>query len=155
MRLSLSLSSLNCSSETCLSNEQVSVCLTEALASLFIQHWHVWRCLFTGRADFSFWVVITTFSIFWGRLLFCLLQLYFDQSAKGDLVLYNSRHDQSAMGIDPMNNISIIIRIHFAVTLFQHSPLTRRVFYNNIKRERGLHHQQHQEDNIINIILEY
>jgi hypothetical protein len=48
------------------------------------------KCLFTGRADF----------------LFCLLQLSFDQSAKGDLVLYSNRHDQSAMGIDPMNNIS-------------------------------------------------
>ena len=39
-------------------------------------------------------------------------------------------------GIDLMNNTSIIIRILFAVTLFQHSPLTRRVFYNNIRRER-------------------
>jgi hypothetical protein len=39
---------------------------------------------------------------------------------------------------------SIIIRILFAVTLFQHSPLTRRVFYNSIRRERGHHHQQHQ-----------
>jgi hypothetical protein len=43
-----------------------------------------------------------------------------------------------------MNNTTIITRIHFAVTLFQQSPLTRRVFYNNIKRERGQHHQQHQ-----------
>jgi hypothetical protein len=46
-------------------------------------------------------------------------------------------------GIDLMNNTSIIIRILFAVTIFQHSPLTRRVFYNNIRRERGQHHQQH------------
>ena len=37
-----------------------------------------------------------------------------------------------------MNNTTIIIRIHFAVTLFQHSPLTRRVFYRNIRQERGL-----------------
>jgi hypothetical protein len=43
-----------------------------------------------------------------------------------------------------MNNTTIIIRIHFAVTLLQHSPLTRRVLYNNIRRERGQHHQQHQ-----------
>jgi hypothetical protein len=43
-----------------------------------------------------------------------------------------------------MNNTSIIIRILFVVTLFQHSPLTRRVFYNNIRQERGQHHQQHQ-----------
>jgi hypothetical protein len=46
-------------------------------------------------------------------------------------------------GIDLMNNTSIINRILFAVTIFQHSPLTRRVFYNNIRRERGKHHQQH------------
>jgi hypothetical protein len=43
-----------------------------------------------------------------------------------------------------MNNTSIIIRILFVVTLFQHYPLTRRVFYNNIRRERGQHHQQYQ-----------
>jgi len=42
-----------------------------------------------------------------------------------------------------MNNTSIINRTLFAVTIFQHSPLTRRVFYNNIRRERGQHHQQH------------
>jgi hypothetical protein len=46
-------------------------------------------------------------------------------------------------GINIMNNTSIIIRILFAVTIFQHSPLTRRVFYNNIRQERGHHHQQH------------
>jgi hypothetical protein len=46
-------------------------------------------------------------------------------------------------GIDLMNNTSIIIRILFAVTIFQRSPLTRRVFYNNIRRERGQPHQQH------------
>jgi hypothetical protein len=35
-----------------------------------------------------------------------------------------------------MNNNSTINRILFAVTIFQHSPLTRRVFYNIIRRER-------------------
>jgi hypothetical protein len=41
-------------------------------------------------------------------------------------------------GIDLMNNKSIINRILFAVTIFQHSPLTRRVFYNIIReRERA------------------
>jgi hypothetical protein len=50
----------------------------------------------------------------------------------------------SQKGIDLMNNTSIINRILFAVTIFQHSPLTRRVFYNNIRRER--------EGNIINNI---
>ena len=40
------------------------------------------------------------------------------------------------MVIHTMNNISIIIRTLFAVTLFKHSPLTRRVFFNSIRRER-------------------
>jgi hypothetical protein len=42
-------------------------------------------------------------------------------------------------GIDIINNISIISRILFAVIRFQHSPLTRRVFYNTTssKRERA------------------
>jgi hypothetical protein len=42
-------------------------------------------------------------------------------------------------GIDLFNNNSIISRIYFAVTIFQHSPLTRRVFYNTTssgERER-------------------
>jgi hypothetical protein len=43
-----------------------------------------------------------------------------------------------------MNNILIITIILFAVTLFQHSPLTRRVFFGSIMIERGQHHQQHQ-----------
>jgi hypothetical protein len=37
-------------------------------------------------------------------------------------------------GFNPMNKI--IIRMLFAVTLFQHSPLTRRVFFISIRRER-------------------
>jgi hypothetical protein len=40
-------------------------------------------------------------------------------------------------GIDLINNDSIINRILFAVTIFQHSPLTRRVFNNIIRRERA------------------
>jgi hypothetical protein len=39
-------------------------------------------------------------------------------------------------GIDLINNGSIINRILFAVTIFQHSPLTRKVFKNIIRRER-------------------
>jgi hypothetical protein len=41
------------------------------------------------------------------------------------------------MGINPNNKITIIIRMLFVVTLFQHSPLTRRVFFINISRERS------------------
>jgi hypothetical protein len=50
-------------------------------------------------------------------------------------------------GIDLMNNNSIINRILFAVTIFQHSTLTIRVFYNIIgrERERGKQYQQHLE----------
>jgi hypothetical protein len=59
------------------------------------------------------------------------------------------------MRIDPMNKISIIIRILFAITLFQHSPLTRRVFFSNIMRERedSIINSIRWEDSIINIIL--
>jgi hypothetical protein len=43
-------------------------------------------------------------------------------------------------GIDLINNGSIINRILFAVTIFQHSPLTRTVYKHNsiniIRRER-------------------
>jgi hypothetical protein len=39
-------------------------------------------------------------------------------------------------GIDLINNDSIINRIIFAVTIFQHSLLTRRVFDNIRRRER-------------------
>jgi hypothetical protein len=40
------------------------------------------------------------------------------------------------MGIDPMNNISIIIRILFAVTIFQHQqplscPFTKKILFNS------------------------
>jgi hypothetical protein len=44
-------------------------------------------------------------------------------------------------GIDLMNNNSIINRILFAVTIFQHSPLTRRVFY---KHNLIQHHQERE-----------
>jgi hypothetical protein len=41
------------------------------------------------------------------------------------------------MGINPNRKIIIIIRMLFAVTLFQHSPLTRRLFFINIRLERS------------------
>ena len=76
------------------------MCLNEVLASLIYTIWQVLNmCLFTGMADFSFWVVITTLIYFgWVDFTFSLLQLGFDQSAKGDLVNYNARHDQSTKG---------------------------------------------------------
>jgi hypothetical protein len=71
------------------------------------------KCLFTGRANFSNWVVITIFIIFRGLLIyfgadffFCLYNYIMTNPQKGIWSLYNSQHDQSTMGIDPMNNIS-------------------------------------------------
>jgi hypothetical protein len=43
--------------------------------------------------------------------------------------------------IDLKNNSSIINRILFAVTIFQHSPLTRRVFY----RHNSIQHHRERE----------
>jgi hypothetical protein len=92
----------------------------------------------------SFWVVITTFNIFWGRLLILPITIrVLTNPQKGIWSFTIPDMINPQKGIDLMNNTSIIIRILFAVTLFQHSPLTRRVFYNNIRRERGQHHQQH------------
>ena len=148
--LSLSLFS-NYSSKTCLSNEQVSVCLSEVITSLFIQDWNVWECSFIGRADFFSSMVITTFIIFqglfdilWGRLLFLLVTITLWPIHKrgfGPFTIADMINPQ--WGLIQWIIYQIIIRIHFAVTLFQHSLLTRRVFFNNIRRERGLYHQQH------------
>jgi hypothetical protein len=44
------------------------------------------------------------------------------------------------MGIDPMNNISIIIRIHFVVTLSQHQARERIA---SSTTSGGQHHQYH------------
>jgi hypothetical protein len=48
-------------------------------------------------------------------------------------------------GIDLYNNNSIIFRIFFAFTIFQHSPLKRRVFYNTTTSG------EREGNNIINI----
>jgi hypothetical protein len=49
------------------------------------------------------------------------------------------------MGIDPMNNISIIIRILFAVTIFQQIGLEFLIYPRlggraSLRRGGGLHH---------------
>jgi hypothetical protein len=94
------------------------------------------RCLFTRQGRLVFLVVKTTLISLGGNFSICIIYLGFDQSTKGDLVNYNAQHDQSTKGVNLMNNNSIINRILFAITIFQHSPLTRRVFYNIIRRER-------------------
>jgi hypothetical protein len=78
-------------------------------------------------------------------LLFCLLQLSFDQSAKGDLVLYNNQHDQSAMGIDPMNNISNNNKNTLCSYIILTLPLNKKGILQQ-------HQTREREDNIINII---
>ena len=74
------------------------------------------RCLFNGRADFSFWVVRITLICLGDDFLICILHLGFDQSAKGD------------------KNISC------SYTIFQHSLLTRRIFFI-FWHVTGCHHQ--------------
>jgi hypothetical protein len=51
------------------------------------------------------------------------------------------------MGIDPMNKISIIIRILFAVTLFQHKELTCPVF-REICGEEGFSQLENEQVNM-------
>ena len=56
---------------------------------------------------------------------------------------------QVVLLVGPSGTTKYTYRILFEVTIFQHSPLTRRVFYNNINnnksRDRG--HHQHQQGN--------
>jgi hypothetical protein len=49
-------------------------------------------------------------------------------------------------GVDLYDNNSIISRILFAVTIFQHSPLTTRVFYNTTSSG------EREGSNIINVL---
>ena len=51
----------------------------------------------------------------------------------------------------PVGPSGTTYRILFEVTIFQHSPLTRRVFYiNNNKSRNGGHHQHQQGNTSIN-----
>jgi hypothetical protein len=111
------------------------------------------KCLFTGRADFLIWVVITTFiifrglfDIFWGRLLLSTYYNYImTNPQKGIWSFYNSRHDQSTMGIDPMNNISNNNKNILCSYIISTLPLNKKgILQQHQARERGQHHQQHQ-----------
>jgi hypothetical protein len=72
------------------------------------------KCLFTGRAKFSNWVGKPTFIIFLGLFnislgptsYFAYYNCLLTNPQKGIWSYYNNRHDQSTMGIDPINNIS-------------------------------------------------
>ena len=91
----------------------------------------MWECPFTGRADFFSWVVINTFiifrglfDIFWGRLLllpFIITIWPIRKRGFGPFKVADMINPQ--WGLIQWIIYQIIIRIHFAVTLFQHSPL--------------------------------
>ena len=59
---------------------------------------------------------------------------------------------QVVLPVGPLGTTKDTYRIFFEVTIFQHSPLTRRVFYNNINNNnsRRGHHQHHQGNTSIN-----
>jgi hypothetical protein len=64
---------------------------------------------------------------------------------KGIWSFYNSRHDQSTMGIDPMSNISNNNKNTLCSYIILTLPLNKKgiLQYHQV-RERGLYHQQHQ-----------
>jgi hypothetical protein len=64
---------------------------------------------------------------------------------KGIWSFYNSRHDQSIMGIDPMNNISNNNKNTLCSYIISTLPLNKKgILQQHQARERGQHHQQHQ-----------
>jgi hypothetical protein len=64
---------------------------------------------------------------------------------KGIWSFYNSRHDQSTMGIDLMNNISNNNKNTLCSYIILTLPLNKKgILQQHQTRERGQHHQQHQ-----------
>jgi hypothetical protein len=64
---------------------------------------------------------------------------------KGIWSFYNNRHDQSTMGIDPMNNISNNNKNTLCGYIILTLPLNKKgILQQHQARERGQHHQQHQ-----------
>jgi hypothetical protein len=64
---------------------------------------------------------------------------------KGIWSFYNSRHDQSTMGIDAMNNISNNNKNILCSYIISTLPLNKKgILQQHQARERGQHHQQHQ-----------
>ena len=108
-------------------NEQVS-CVSKWGASLliYIRLARV-KCLFTGRADFSHWVVITTLITFWGLFNICwgwllILPIIVNiwpicKWGFGPITIANKINPQ--WGLIRWIIYQIIIRILFSVTLFQ------------------------------------
>jgi len=64
---------------------------------------------------------------------------------KGIWSFYNNRHDQSTMGIDPMNNISNNNKNTLCSYIISTHPLNKKgILQQHQARERGQHHQHHQ-----------
>jgi hypothetical protein len=61
---------------------------------------------------------------------------------KGIWSFYNNRHDQSTMGIDPMNNISNNNKNTLCSYIISTLPLNKKgILQQHQVRERGQHHQ--------------
>jgi hypothetical protein len=61
------------------------------------------------------------------------------------LVLYNNRHDQSTIGIDPMNSISNNNKNTLCSYIILTLPLNKKgILRQHHERERGLYYNQHQ-----------
>ena len=151
MRLSLSLSSPTAAPK--LVSQWTSECVSKWGASLFIYtrlahvgvsfHWQGRLLLLCGYNHLYYipgplWYILgpTSLSTYYNYIM--------TNPQKGIWSFPVSDMINPQWGLIQWIIYQIIIRIHFAVTLFQHSPLTRRVFFNSIRRER--------EDNIINNI---
>jgi hypothetical protein len=64
---------------------------------------------------------------------------------KGIWSYYNSQHDQSTLGIDPMNNKSNNNKNTLCSYIISTLPLNKKgILQQHHARERGQHHQQHQ-----------
>ena len=112
MHLSLSLFS-NCSSETCLSMSRWSVSkwganllIYTTLARVGVSfHWHNW-ILLLGGYNHLYYIPRPLWYILGPTSSFAYYNYIMTNPQKGIWSFYNSQHDQSTMGIDPMNNIS-------------------------------------------------
>ena len=126
MRHSLSFF-FNSRSKTCLSNEQVSCVSKWGISPLIYIRPSRVKCLFTGRADLSNWVVITTFNIFWGLFNICwgrllilpIIVIFWPIRKRGFGPITITDIINRQWGLIQWIIYQIIIRILFTVTLFQ------------------------------------
>ena len=101
-------------------------------------------CLFTKKGWLIPIVVKTTLINPRGRLLkYHHMNMVWPIHKRGFGLIQDLTWSIHKRVFDLYNTKSNIIRIFFAVTIFQHSPLTRRVFYNIVRRERVQQHLKH------------